>query len=108
VLVDAVLDPPRCGQVDVTTDPGCFENVQGHAHHLSAVQALALLRTVKPELAATCFTWVTVAVGDARISRDLSPAVAAAVPVCVDRILELVTTLQPPPAGESSPARPTP
>jgi hydrogenase maturation protease len=93
VLVDALLDPAHAGVVQCHADTGEMDAAQGHAHHLSAVQSLELLRRVLPGLAATRFTWITVGVADVRISRDLSPALAAALPGVVDRVLGHVIAL---------------
>jgi hydrogenase maturation protease len=99
VLVDAILDPERCGAVNVVADIRSLDNYQGHAHHLSAVQSLALLRTVRPELAASAVTWVTIAVGDVRIARGLSPALEAALPGILEQVLAILTSLLTDPGG---------
>jgi hydrogenase maturation protease len=87
VLVDALEDPSRPGAVTVHTDADEFDERQGHAHHLSAVQALDLLRCVVPGLGEVPCTWISVAIGEARLSHELSPAVAAAFPELLETVL---------------------
>jgi hydrogenase maturation protease len=93
VLVDAVLDADRVGAVDVVADTLSLGQHQGHAHHLSAVQSLALLRTVRPELARSAVTWITIAIGDVRIARDLSPELESALPEIVEQVLAILQPL---------------
>jgi len=50
-------------------------------HSLSAAQAVELMRKVMPGLQDTRFTWVLVHVPSARVSQEMSPEVAAAVPL---------------------------
>lgn len=87
VLVDALLSPLRVGTVLVRVGTPDLDDRQTHAHHLSAVQAMALLRTVVPALAGVRCTWITIAIADTRISHELSPALAAETPLILDRIL---------------------
>jgi hydrogenase maturation protease len=93
VIVDALLDHARVGDVSVVTDTDCFETDQPHAHRLSAVQALALMRKLNPGLAHTTCTWVTVAVSGATLSRDLSPELSQALPELVQRVLDILHEL---------------
>jgi hydrogenase maturation protease len=94
VLIDAILDPDRPGAVDVMTSTQALNQHQGHAHHLSAVQSLALLRAVYPELARASMTWVAIAVGGARITHDISPELEAALPDILDRVLAILQELR--------------
>jgi hydrogenase maturation protease len=90
VLVDALLDPAGTGRVSVRTDESGFDTSQPHAHHLSAVQAMGLLRVVVPGLAELRTTWVGVHVAGARVSRDLSPGLQALLPEITDAVLAVV------------------
>jgi hydrogenase maturation protease len=87
VLLDAMLTDGAVGAVSVDSDVCGVDMRQGHVHHLSAVQAMALLRTVVPRLDRVRCTWVTIGIPDSRISRDLSPALEAALPGIVDTVL---------------------
>jgi hydrogenase maturation protease len=93
VIVDALLDPARAGEVTVVTDTECFEMEQPHAHQLSAVQALALMRRLDPGLARTACTWVAIAVSSATLSRNLSPELSRALPGIVQRVLGILHEL---------------
>lgn len=87
VLLDAVLTDGGVGTVSVLTDVCGMDMRQGHAHHLSAVQAMALLRSVVPRLDRVRCTWITIGVANSRISHDLSPALDAMLPGIVDTVL---------------------
>lgn len=87
VLLDAMLTDGDVGDVSVLTDVCGMDTRQGHVHHLSAVQAMALLRTVVPRLDGIRCTWIAIGIADSRISHDLSPALDAALPGIVDAVL---------------------
>lgn len=63
---------------------------QGHAHQLSAVQALDLLRLLEPGLARVRFTWFLVPVHAVGPSSELSPDLAARLPHLVDSLLAVL------------------
>jgi hydrogenase maturation protease len=89
ILVDALLDHGRPGEVVVTRD--CFEDFaarQGHAHSLSALQAVELLRAVTPGLEAVRFTLAAIRIAKASVRPELSAALAAGIPQILDRLLD--------------------
>ncbi len=89
ILVDALLDHGRPGEVVVTRD--CFEDFaarQGHAHSLSALQAVELLRAVTPGLEAVRFTLAAIRIAKASVRSELSAALAAEIPQILDRLLD--------------------
>jgi hydrogenase maturation protease len=88
VLLDAMLAPEDVGTVMFRSDASQLDDRQGHAHHLSAVQAMTLLRTVVPALSSVQCTWITIGVADTRISHELSPALAEQVPNILEQILD--------------------
>ena len=84
IVVDAVRDdvtPP--GAVSVIGE-GEADERQGHAHHLSAAQAMGLLRMTMP----VSFTLLAVSVGEIRMGEELSPELAARMPAILDRVFE--------------------
>jgi hydrogenase maturation protease len=93
VLLDAMLTDGEVGAVSVLTDVCGVDMRQGHVHHLSAVQAMALLRTVVPRLDRVRCTWVAIGITDSRISHDLSPALEAALPGIVDTVLATLRSM---------------
>jgi hydrogenase maturation protease len=83
VLVDAVEDDAPPGSVSVIGE-GAADLRQEHAHHLSAGQAMQLLRLTMP----VSFTLLGVSVPSARMASDLSPALSASMPAILDRVIE--------------------
>jgi hydrogenase maturation protease len=83
VLVDAIQDDAPPGTVSVVGDDAA-DLCQGHAHHLSAGQAMRLLRLTMP----VCFTLLGVSVPGARMAPELSPALSARMPAILDRVIE--------------------
>ena len=84
LLIDAVEgDVP--GSISVLRESPPLAGQQ-HAHHLSAPAMLALLRQVTPTLRDTEFIWILVTVSSARVGTQLSPEVAAAIPMVVERV----------------------
>jgi hydrogenase maturation protease len=92
VLIDAVLADDRAAAEPLVVEhplPG-LDRRQLHAHHLSAGQALDLLRLARPELARTRYTWFLVPVYNVDPGADLSPTVAAALSRLAAEILRLL------------------
>lgn len=88
VLVDALLDEDRPGRVQFVEGPlAGFDSRQGHAHSLSALQAIELLRLLTPSLSAVRFTLALVGIASASMSAALSAPLAAALPGITDAIL---------------------
>jgi len=80
ILVDAVESLSDPGRISVIEGP-LLEERAAYVHSLSAAQAVELMRKVMPGLQDTRFTWVLVHVPSARVSQEMSPEVAAAVPL---------------------------
>ncbi|RJP79302.1 MAG: hydrogenase maturation protease [Candidatus Zixiibacteriota bacterium] len=94
ILTDAALDPNHPGRLTIhDNDFSALSTDQGHAHHLSLVQSIELLRTLNPTLASTRFVLLTIGVAAAQFAGELSPEVHAALPRAVGEILRLAETL---------------
>jgi len=83
ILIDAVRDDAEPGTVSVIGE-GQAQERQDHAHHLSAAQAMGLLRMTMP----VSFTLLGVSVAEVRMGGELSPELAARMPAILDRVLE--------------------
>jgi hydrogenase maturation protease len=83
VLVDAVQDDAPPGTVSAIGEDAADLH-QGHAHHLSAGQAIELLRLTMP----VSFTLLGVSVPSAQMGSELSPALSARVPAILDCVIE--------------------
>lgn len=94
IIVDAVFDGFEPGTVRVLDeDFDDWEERQGHAHQLSAVAAIQLLRASAPRLANTRFTIISVSVASVRAEERLSAPMSAKLPQIVRRVVtELSTT----------------
>jgi hydrogenase maturation protease len=93
ILIDALLDGLEEGSVTVADiDIAGLDDRQGHVHHLSAVQAVQLLRTVAPSLRETRFTLIGIGISSAGIGPGLSPRLAARSTAILDRVLEELET----------------
>ena len=87
VVVDALQDSAEPGSVRVfEADDGELDDQQVHAHHLSAVQAMKLLQTIR---AVRC-RLIGIGISSAVMVNGLSPPVEARMPAIVDRVLEEV------------------
>jgi hydrogenase maturation protease len=94
VLVDALLDaraPP--GSLRRVGDLGALEERGGSAHHLPPVQAILLLRTVRPSLRDVPVTWLGVTIQDVSVGPSLSDALAGALDAAVDRVCALLADI---------------
>jgi hydrogenase maturation protease len=85
VLIDAIEDGSEMGTVTVFDRdfPGLEEH-QEHAHHLSTIQAVRLLRLIVP----TRFTFIGISIASARLEPALSPPMAARMPTILEQVLE--------------------
>jgi hydrogenase maturation protease len=91
ILVDALLDPSAPGALHrFDGDLAELDERAEGAHCLSPVQALRLLRCVHPALRSVPVTFLGIAVGDARISHALSPALAARLDALVEEVIGLL------------------
>jgi hydrogenase maturation protease len=85
MVIDAIEDGNPVGHVSLFPDNSpALNDCQQHAHHLSAVQAIGLLKLVAP----VRFTLLGVSISSAAVAEDLSPALAACVPAILDRVLQ--------------------
>jgi hydrogenase maturation protease len=84
IVLDAIDDGAPPGTVaDIDCEAG-GPDTQEHAHHLSAVQSVRLLRmTVTPRV-----RLLGISVVSAGLSTALSPAIQSCMPQIVDRVLE--------------------
>jgi hydrogenase maturation protease len=84
IVLDALLDDGLPGRLRTFgPDPAelrALVDAQGHAHHLSAAQALLLLRSVAGTLEGTVVVLLGITVRGAAAQLDLSPELADAVP----------------------------
>jgi hydrogenase maturation protease len=83
VLVDAVEDGAPPGTVSVIGEDAADLH-QGNAHHLSAGQAMQLLRLTMP----VSFTLLGVSVPSAQMASELSPALSTRMTAILDRVIE--------------------
>ena len=91
VLVDALAG--SAGEVDPLVGDHPLQELdrrQQHAHHLSAVDALDLLRLTEPQLAATRCTWFLVPIANAGPAAGISSALDARLPRLLDRLLAVL------------------
>lgn len=87
VVIDAIQDDAGPGGVTVFDESlSGLDDRQSHAHQLSAVQAIHLLRTVTPAR----YTLVGVSIASAAMETGLSPIVNALMPAIIDRVLQEV------------------
>lgn len=91
VVLDAVLDDQPLGTLQVfDADLATLEAHQGHAHHLSVVQAVGLLRSATSTLDGVPVIVAGVTIHEAGMSRALSAALEARIPAIADEVLALV------------------
>jgi hydrogenase maturation protease len=84
-LIDAIADGSETGKVTVfDQDFRGLEERQQHAHHLSAIQAVKLLRQLVPAR----FTLLAISISSARREPALSPEMAAQMPAILQQVLE--------------------
>lgn len=106
VLVDALLVEDAPGRVQFVDGPLTgFDSRQGHAHSLSALQAIELLQLLTPSLSAVRFTLALIGIASASMSAALSAPLAAALPGITDAILGKCIT---PPETPTQPAHAPP
>lgn len=99
VLVDALLDENAPGHVRFVDGPlSGFDSRQGHAHSLSALQAIELLQLLTPSLSAVHITLALVGIASASIAAELSAPLAAALPGITGAILNKCAQLPETPA----------
>jgi len=90
LVIDAIQADTEPGSVEIFERPGCrlddgqLDGQQDHVHHLSPVQAIRLLETLK---SVHC-TLVGISVLSVEAGTGLSPAVAARMPAILDTVLQ--------------------
>lgn len=85
VVIDAIQEDGQAGSVSILDeDFPALDGRQQHAHHLSAVQAIGLLRMITP----VRFTLLGISISSAAVNSQLSPALAARMPAILDRVLQ--------------------
>jgi hydrogenase maturation protease len=90
ILVDAVECGQEPGRVSVVDQPP-LDRPHGHAHWLSAAEAVELMRRAMPGLRPAKFTWVLVHVASIKAQEGLSAEVAAAIPAAAAAVKALLT-----------------
>jgi len=89
ILIDALLDGSKPGDVTVFDSLAGLDPRQEHAHHLSVVEAVQLLSMVAP----VPFTLLAISVSSVEMRPDLSAELAARLPAIIDRVLEKLLSL---------------
>ena len=91
-VIDAVLDDAPPGTVSVI-DPchlAASDCGSRHAHGITPVDTLGLLRTVDLLAPDTALTFLTISIESVRVDEVLSPALSEALPAIVNRVRELI------------------
>jgi len=91
ILADAILDDSDPGTVSILDERTLIGPHRGSAHHLSAGDAVRLLKTVNPSLAATRFTFVLISVDAVHSAPALSPVLTRKLPHIVDQVRHIIT-----------------
>ncbi|MGD8868275.1 MAG: hydrogenase maturation protease [Gemmatimonadales bacterium] len=87
ILVDAILGDAPPGTVTVVeAGDQRIDRHREHAHHLSACEAVRMLRTIVPTLTATRFKFVLISIPSVRQASALSPELARELPRIVERV----------------------
>ena len=93
VVIDAIEDGTEPGSVLVFDEARSgLDERQDHAHHLSAVQAIRLFRTI----ASIRCTLLGVCISSAAIGAGLSPMIESRMPAILDRVLQELDGRPPP------------
>ena len=91
VVIDAILGEESLGTLQVFDgDLAQLEARQSHAHHLSIVQALELLRSVIVDLDGVAVIVAAVTIHEARMAPGLTAALRARIPAIADDVVALV------------------
>jgi hydrogenase maturation protease len=94
IVLDALLDDGPPGQLRTfgpnPADLRTLVHAQGHAHHLSAAQSIALLQSVSGTLEGTDVVLLGITVRRAAAACDLSPELAAALPRLVREVRDTI------------------
>jgi hydrogenase maturation protease len=97
IVLDALLDDGPPGRLRMfgpePADLCALVETQGHAHHLSAAQAILLLRSVTGTLAGTSVVLLGITVRGTVASPELSPDLAARLPRLVRDALDTIRRL---------------
>ena len=90
IPVDAILDDADPGSVSLFDDDIPLESHQPHAHHLSAIQTVRILKAISPSFVATRFAFVVVSVSVLHNASALSPRPAGKLPEIVDQVRHII------------------
>ena len=84
VLIDAIHDGSEPGTVSVFDESFAgLDESQHHAHGLSAVEAVGLLKLIAP----VPFRLIGISIASAGVDRELSPTLRAAMPTILERVV---------------------
>lgn len=87
ILVDAILDDSPPGTVTVLeAEDQRIDRHRQHAHHLSAPEAVRMLKTLIPSLETTRFKFVLISIHAVREAAELSPELARELPRITRRV----------------------
>jgi hydrogenase maturation protease len=93
VLIDAMLAPAHPGQVIIVeNDFSILKNPESGAHHLSAIQAVELLRIASPEAKKVKITFALVCIESVAQTSTLSARIQASLPEISDLIIHKLRT----------------
>jgi len=87
VVIDALADGAAPGSVAAFEEASGLDERQDHAHHLSAAQAIRLLRMITP---VPC-TLLGISIPSVEAGSGLPPVLQAQMPVIVDRVIRELT-----------------
>ena len=84
IVIDAIRDDAEIGSVSIFEEAGAeLDQLQQHAHHLSAAQSIRLLQMTIPAR----FLLLAISVDAAGAAAGLSPVLTARIPAILDRVL---------------------
>jgi hydrogenase maturation protease len=92
IVLDSILDDSVPGTVSVLDDQTVVKPHRASAHHLSAFDAVRLLKTVDSSLADTRFTFILVSLDAVHSVRTLSPVLTRKLPQIVDQVRQIISS----------------
>jgi hydrogenase maturation protease len=90
VIVDSLRGAGEPGKVMSFDEAGMVRDLESNirsAHLMGSIEAIQVLREIRPSLARARFHFVGVVVKEISVGEGLSPAVGSAVPEAVDAVL---------------------
>jgi len=103
LVVDAMLEVGEPGRVHLLDHESVAAEGRQNAHHLSALDAIELLRIALPDLRNVQFALAGIAVESARVGEELSPQLSARLPEICARILSACQQISSVAARRNSP-----